>query len=171
MRLLRYAVPIFLVASNVICAREPASEDLVMLGPSGPVAAQVGYLVHTWPEQHAVAIIEVTEVPHCWTSKNDNGLSSSVTYCFVQARPVEFLLVRWLNPSPPGPGNAFTLHYWTTQPISGAPPSIRVGSKVIALLAPVHAARVYSATVIKPATEQTIQATREALRGRLREGA
>jgi hypothetical protein len=164
-----YSLAIAVLSLTVGRPGPPLSQDIVMLGPPGPIEAQLQYLVSTWPQQHAVAVIEAAEAPRCSTSADDSVGTSSTMYCWLRARTVEYWLVNWFNSSPPGPAATFTLHYWyRTSPSEFV---IRSGTKLIALLAPTHASHVFSATVLRSASDANVRATQNALHALHRRGA
>ena len=128
---------------------------VVSIGPTGSILEQLQYLAVHWPEQHAVGVVEAAEAPEC-SPRADDG----PRYCWLEVRPVELILVRWLRRDPPGPGANFRLHYWY-RPGAGEF-EIDQGNRLMAFLIPARQRGVFVATVLMRGTEEIADFVRRA---------
>ncbi|NNG15127.1 MAG: hypothetical protein HKM89_01515 [Gemmatimonadales bacterium] len=138
-------------------AQEAPVGMVVSIGPTESIVEQLQYLDEHWPQQHAVGVVEAVEVPECST-REDGG----PRYCWLRARPVELIHVRWLRRDPPGPGADFRLHYWYRP--GAAELEIGQGSQLMTFLVPGRFPRgVFVATVLMRNTEEISKFVRQAL--------
>ena len=133
------------------------SEGLVTFGPADTIKSHIAKLQETWPQQHAVAIVESVEEPRCGDPAGDSG---ETTYCWVDVKLTGLLHARWLNDSPRAPGNEFTIHYWYPDE---KPFNVKQSSELLVFLAPTHGQGIYSSTALLFATPDAVAATRSAL--------
>lgn len=152
----------FFLLAVLLSAGEPGSENLVTLGPKGPLDAQLRYLMSTWPDQFAVTVVATTKSPTCNTPEKGPAVSGNTTYCWLEVRPVDLIMVKWLNNSPRAPGDAFTIHYWF--PKDDKVIDIKEGKNLIVFLVPTHGQGIYGVTTIIPGTEEDRQSVRKTLR-------
>lgn len=133
---------------------------LVMAGPSSSLADQLRYLRQTWPEQHAVAVVTTAVDATCRGTGQPAG--SGGHDCNVRVVPKEYLAVRWLDGSPPGPAALLLMTFGYAA--AEAPFPIKIGSDFLALLAPTRDRGIYAATLLAPASETLVREVRAALR-------
>jgi len=145
--------------ASIVEAAAPAGQ-LVTRGPATSLADQLRYLRATWPDQHAVAVVTAAVDPTCRGTRGAAG--ATLRDCEIRVVPREYLAVRWLSGSPPGPAARFLLTYGS--PPQAAPFSIRIGTDLLALLAPTPDRGILAATVLAPATDELVERVREALR-------
>ncbi len=145
-----------LLSPGTTQALDLAREALVMLGPAGGLEAQIRYLMTTWPDQHAIAVVTAEAPARC-----DTGSAERV-YCTQEVRLAEAILIRWLESDPQAPGARFAVHYWYG-PAQGAV-AIGPGEDLLVFLSPTHAQGVYGCTVLRKRSEAVLRDLREALR-------
>ncbi len=145
-----------LLSPGTTQALDLAREALVMLGPTGGLEAQIRYLMTTWPDQHAIAVVPAEAPARC-----DTGSADKV-YCTQRVHLNRSVLILWLEASPQAPGARFAVHYWYG-PAQGAV-AIGPGEDLLVFLAPTHAPGTYSCTVLMRATDAVVRDVREALR-------
>ena len=131
-------------------------EALVTSGPASGLEAQIRYLTSTWPAQHIIAVVTTEAAARC-----DSGSADKV-YCTQDVRLAEAILIRWLESDPRAPGGRFAIHYWY-DPTTGAV-DIGPGADLLVFLAPTHAQRTYTCTVLMRATDAVLRDVREASR-------
>ncbi len=145
-----------LLSPGTTQALDLAREALVMLGPAGGLEAQIRYLMTTWPDQHAIAVVTAEAPARCYTGSADK------VYCTQRVRLNESVLILWLEASPQAPGARFAVHYWYG-PAQGAV-AIVPGEELLVFLAPTHAQGTYACTVLTRATDAVVRDVRDALR-------
>jgi hypothetical protein len=147
-------------------AGEPNQDGLVVLGPKGPLEAQLRYLMNSWPSQFAIAVVKAAKAPNCDTPEKGPAVSGNTTYCWLEVRPVDWIMVKWLNNSPRAPGDAFTIHYWF--PKDDKAIDVQGRKELIIFLTPTHGQDIYGTTTIIVASDANRESVRKALTSLLR---
>ena len=143
------------------------SQQIVIVGPDGPIKEQVRYLLSTWSFKFAVAVVEATEEPQCRRVPKGPVDSGRITYCSVRVRPIELILARWPDRPPQTWGEPFIMNYWyprEDRPQDTVRFRVTKGDQLIALLAqPKSDKPIYSCNLLAHATEPLIASLRQAV--------
>lgn len=146
----------FLTLSGFAYAQEAAPNQIVSVGPSGPLTRQVEYLKTTWPDQFAIAVVEALRSPKCDTSDK-----TTTRYCWLDVRPTDLIFIRWLNKSPPAPADRFTIHFWYQG--NASPIAIGQGDQLVVFLAPTHGRGTFATTVLMRSDDEVTNSVRSAV--------
>ncbi len=145
----------------------PPSEQLVTIGPDGPIKEQVRYLVSTWPDKFAVAVVEASEESECHRIPKGPVNSGRITYCSVRVTPIELIVARWPDRSPQTWGDPFVMNYWfprEDRPQDTVRFQVAKGDRLVALLAPTRTDKpIYSCDFLAHATEPLLATVRQAV--------
>jgi hypothetical protein len=150
----------------------PPSDQIVILGPDGPIKEQVRYLMSTWPDKFAIAVVEAVEEPQCHRVPKGPVDSGRITYCSVRVKPVELIVARWQDRPPQAWGDPFEMNYWfprEDKPQDTTRFEVSKGNRLVALLAPTRTDKpIYSCDYLAHATESLVDSVRQAVTDALR---
>jgi hypothetical protein len=151
----------FLTVLRFTYGQERAPDQIVTVGPSGPLTRQVEYLKNTWPDQFAIAVVEALRAPKC-----DTPDKTTTRYCWLDVRPTDLIFIRWLNKSPPAPADRFTIHFWYQGTASQI--VIGQGDQLVVFLAPTHGRGTFAATVLMRSDDEITSSVRSAVNEAMR---